>query len=137
MRTSRAKAAAVILLVFLLGGVTGAALTRWVVARKLSELLESDPVTVRQRVILFALDRKLDLSDDQRSRIRRILAAQRPEFAAVARKLDAELRPLRTRTASRIREVLEQKQRRRFDLLMERLETKLRRFEAGSGHGSK
>lgn len=137
MKQPRMKAIVVIVLVFLLGGVTGGALTRWVVARKLSELLESDPVTVRQRVILFALDRKLDLSDGQRARASRILASQRPEFAAVARKLDAELRPLRARTATRIRAVLEQGQRRQFDRLMEGLEAKLRRFESGSDHGSK
>lgn len=137
MSASRYKAIGVIAVIFVLGGVTGGAVTRWMIARKLSELLESDPATVRQRAILFALDRKLDLSDGQRSRIGRILLSTWPEFAAVTRTCEVELRPVRKRTAARIREVLGREQQQRFDRLVKTVEAKLRRFESGSDHGSK
>jgi len=82
--------------------------------------------------MLWALDRKLSLSGEQRERIEGILAAHSAEFAAIARRSEPELEPLMDHVQLEIRATLTPDQLGKFDELATRLKERHRRALGGS-----
>ncbi len=110
---ARLKVWAVLIAIFLLGGVTGAALDgvyRSRAAGGRSEAHRRDPEEQ-----FATMRRELSLSDEQASAIRAILEESRSEF----RTLRAEVKPrydeVRQRARTRMRALLNPEQQQRFD----------------------
>jgi hypothetical protein len=111
----RAKAAAVLVAVFVLGGVAGGAVGRITAIREMRRMVEGPPPEARARFRLEAMRRHLDLRDDQVARLREIMAAADAERDELMKTCGPELEELRRRTDTRVREVLDEGQRKRFD----------------------
>jgi Spy/CpxP family protein refolding chaperone len=128
----RLRAGATLLAVFALGAATGAAGARYTTSRSLHHFLDASPSEARRRAMLWALDRKLSLSDEQRDRIEAILASHSAEFAAIARRTEPELEPLMARVEVEIRATLTPEQQAKFvELSAKRRERRLRALESG------
>jgi hypothetical protein len=116
----RVKAALAFAGVFALGVVTGGGAMRFRQARTFSGFVDGDPVAGRQRAVLWALDRKLDLDRAQRDRIEAILAAHEPELDAAQRAMEPQVAPVFAKIEEEIRATLTAEQRPRFDELSKR-----------------
>ena len=113
--SARAKAAAVLAAVFLLGGVAGGAVGRLTALREMRRMVEGPPPEARARFRLEAMRRHLDLRDDQVTRVRAIMSEADAERDRLMETCGPGLDDLRKRTDARLREVLDEDQRRRFD----------------------
>jgi hypothetical protein len=91
-------------LVFAAGVATGGLAGRAVQQRRLHELLVGDPAVLRSRLMLYALDHRLELTPDQHAEAERVLRAQeepyrqalelsRPSVRALRRELASDLAP--------------------------------------------
>lgn len=116
---ARFKPIAVIVAVFLLGGVAGGAATR---AYTLDELRPSVAPGDRLHSKVRALQRDLDLSDAQVEEVTRILSSVEGDRQVLIKPCKPALNELHERTHARIHEVLNEKQRARHDELHELLE---------------
>jgi Spy/CpxP family protein refolding chaperone len=105
---------------FLLGGVTGAAVMHAVDNRELAVMLDAPPGEAQQQLRLRALARKLRLNDEQRQRIAEILRAEREHCAPPRERVDEQLRECRERTRAAVDEVLTPRQRQKLDEIIER-----------------
>ena len=123
----RLRAAGTLLAVFALGAATGAAGMRYSTARSLHYLLDAPPGEARRRAMVWALDRRLSLSDAQHARVEAILAAHSGEYAAIYRRTEPEMAALRARVEGEIREVLRPDQQGKFDELAARFKARHRR----------
>jgi hypothetical protein len=136
----RLRAAATLIAVFALGAATGAAVTRYTTSRSVHHFLDASPSEARRQAMVWALDRKLSLSGEQRERIEAILAAHNPEFAAIARRTEPELNPLMDRVHAEIRATLTSEQQGKFDELATKLKERHRRalgFGSGEDGGAR
>lgn len=120
--------------IFVLGASAGAAAGYAVASKKLAEVLRADrPLLVEARR-MEALSSELDLSREQRRRIREILEQSREEnrklTSAMFEKCGEDLRELRRRIDGQVSTVLDEQQRRRFHELMEKRGA---RFPLGPG----
>lgn len=113
--STRFKAIAVLSAVFLLGAVAGGAAGRITALREIRHLTEGPPPEARARFRLEAMRRHLQLRDDQLDRVRTIMAEADAERDGLMEKCGPGLDELRRRTDTRLREVLDEEQRRRFD----------------------
>lgn len=111
----RAKAAGVLAAVFLLGGLAGGAAGRITALREMGRMVEGPPPEARARFRLEAMRRHLDLRDDQVARVRAIMAEADAERDRLMETCGPGLDDLRRRTDARVREVLDEDQRKRFD----------------------
>ena len=106
----------VLLVVFVLGGVTGAALTGLYRSRASSGRTESHERAVSERIEKMRQDLKLD--DQQTAAVRTILDETRNEY----RTLRTELRPRfdepRLKARARIRALLNSEQQQKFDAMV-------------------
>lgn len=127
--TARWKAVAVLISVFVLGGAAGAAAGRITAMREMRHLVEGPPLEARARFRVEAMRRHLDLRDDQVARVRAIMDEADGERDKLMAGCGPGLEELRARTDTRIREVLDEPQRRRFDDLAAR-----RGHPRGPGH---
>jgi hypothetical protein len=123
----RLRAAGTLLAVFALGAATGSAATRYHASRSLHHLLDAPPSEARRRAIVWALDRQLSLSSDQRERIEAILAAHSGELSAIARRTEPELSPIMARIEEEMRATLRPDQQGKFDTLAARFKDRHRR----------
>ena len=113
-RTSmRVKAGAVLIAVFLLGGLAGGAAGRVSAFRDFNRMMEGPHAKNR----LEAMRRHLDLRDDQVPKVQAIL----DEADAEREKLMGQCAPLleesHKRTDAKLREVLDEEQKKRLDAL--------------------
>jgi len=116
-----------VFLVFLLGGVTGAGLTRaWDERKLLSAPLDPGvgPSDTQWPVIMWALDRKLHLSEDQHTQVSGILKEFAGKLSTTLRELAPKLRALRASFKERMHGVLDETQRSDFDALMKDFEAR-------------
>ncbi len=127
MISPRLRAAGTLLAVFALGAATGGAVVRYTTTRSIHHLLDAPPGEARRRAMLWALDRKLSLTDAQRDRIEGILTAHAGEYAAIHRRTEPEMAALRARVEGEIREVLTPDQKGKFDELAAKLKARHRR----------
>jgi hypothetical protein len=115
--SARYKAVLVLAAVFALGGVAGAAVGRVTALRELRRTMEGPPAEARARFRLEALRRHLDLSEDQLARMRTVIDEAESERDAAMAACGPGLDELRRRTDTRVREILNEEQRKHFDEL--------------------
>lgn len=84
-RSLKLKVFAGLLLVFGLGGATGAAVMRSIDNQRLLDLFEKGPVQTRREIVLLELEQRLKLTPSQREEVSAILDAQVTENAATLR----------------------------------------------------
>jgi Spy/CpxP family protein refolding chaperone len=106
-RRLRLLSAAVLAATFALGAIAGGGIYRWIIADRLlpADDLPRGPWPLHQ----------LDLSDEQRARVRDIFERHRPELDALLRDSFPQVRAIHERIDSEIRELLTPEQRDRFD----------------------
>ena len=113
----RARAALVIVAVFLAGAVVGSALTVRVVARRVSAIFEGDPKQTLARLYGAELDRRLHLSRDQRKAVEQVVNDDHAALARLGQSSYPELSEMRRKRHARIRELLTPEQRATFDVI--------------------
>ncbi len=133
MISPRLRAAATLIAVFALGAATGAAGMRYVTYRSVHRFLDAPPWEARRRAMMWAIERNLTLTGDQRTRIEAILAGHGPELAAIARHSEPEVEALTDRIHAEIRATLTPDQLAPFDELAARIKERHRRALAGGG----
>jgi Spy/CpxP family protein refolding chaperone len=120
--SAKLKGGLVLVGVFLLGGLAGGATARAWVQRDYAAQLTGRPGERIARRHLGALARELNLSDEQRERVRAIMDKHRSEREAVMKKLaescGAPMREHKAKVDAEIRAVLDPEQRKRFDALL-------------------
>jgi hypothetical protein len=104
--------------VFLLGGVTGAAVMHVVEARRSIDMFDAASKGSRHGVFLWSLERKLGLSSEQRQAAEEILAKYDRDVAAVMAPVDPRTKELRQKMRADIRAKLSPAQQTRYDELM-------------------
>ncbi|MCC6129329.1 MAG: hypothetical protein IT186_05325 [Acidobacteria bacterium] len=107
-----------VLLIFLLGAVSGAATYHVVRTRIETRLFESKDVVIE--IILFRMTRDLDLSAQQRAQVRAALLAGRRDLVMLEKDLVPVVEHIFDRTAGRISAVLTPEQRARFAPVVEK-----------------
>jgi hypothetical protein len=121
------KAALVAFTLFALGVVAGAALTRALAVRQAVRVLEHDPVRGPRRLYIWALTKKLDLSDEDRARIEAVFERHDEELRDVRRSIEPRLSALRRTLEDEIVLVLPEAQRDPFRALRREDEERYRR----------
>ena len=106
MTTPRWKPIAVLVAVFLLGGVAGAGGGRLLAMRELAGTMRGPPAEARARFRLEAMRRHLDLDDAQAQELEAILDEAETEREALMRSCGPGLEELRARTEARVDAVL-------------------------------
>jgi Spy/CpxP family protein refolding chaperone len=128
----RLKIYGVVLGIFVLGAGAGAAAGYAIATRKLAQVLGDDRPGAGEARRFEALSHELDLSSEQRRKVRAIMERHRDEnrqlTQAMFEKCSDDLRDLRSRVDAEIRAVLSEQQARRFSELMEK---RGRRFPLG------
>jgi hypothetical protein len=113
---SPARARLVVIGVFLLGFVAGAAALLVVRARIERRLLDApDPLA---RLVVFKLNRELRLSPEQRLEVYRVMTESRGEVMSLTADLLPRLLEVFDRDQARIRAVLTPRQQEKFDRLV-------------------
>ena len=128
LKGATARAVLALAGMFVLGGVAGAGLTRWMQLRGALAYLDSAPDEGPRRALESALRHRLGLDDAQSRRLHEILRVQAEGHRGLRRRVEPEARALRVSTASRIREVLRPEQMREFDRLVGEHERRLTRW---------
>jgi Spy/CpxP family protein refolding chaperone len=121
----KVKVYGVVLGIFVLGAGAGGAAGYAVASKRLAEALGDDrPALGDARRAVAAMSRDLDLSREQRQKVRDILERHRGENRELKRgmvdKCGGDLKSLRQRVDGEIRGVLEPTQQKRFDELVDK-----------------
>lgn len=116
----RFKATAILVALFLLGGAAGAAVMRTVMLGEYRQTFGGPPGQSRAQFRLRAMERHLDLSDEQRTKIESILAETGDKKDEAMEPCRAGMDQLRTATETRIDEVLTPEQRAKHQEMRER-----------------
>lgn len=120
MTTGRWKTIAVLVAVFLLGGLAGAGGGRFLAMRELAGTMRGPPAEARARFRVEAMRRHLDLDDAQARELEVIFDEAETEREALMRSCGPGLEELRTRTEARVDAVLRPEQRARHEELERR-----------------
>ncbi len=105
---------------FLLGGVTGAAVTRTYQQRQFQAQLREGPGPARSKMRLRAMRRFLELTDAQATEVEAILTEAETKHGELFEKCGPELKALRADTEAKIDAVLTEEQRAAYEKLLER-----------------
>jgi hypothetical protein len=117
----RVQSVLVLVGVFVLGSVTGGALTRFYGARHAQHSpFETSPLVMRQRAFIAAPDREVRLEDDQRDEIHAIMVEHEPEVREIRRLVGPRVRTLRAAALDEIRRVMRPEQMPRFQRFVEK-----------------
>jgi hypothetical protein len=114
--------------VFVLGVLTGGGLALVGVRRKARSLLDGPPEHVEPRALVFAMNRALDLSEEQRDRVMAIALRHQPEINARRRAIEPELAAIRAQAKDEIRATLTPRQQAKFDVMALRFEQRRKRM---------
>jgi periplasmic protein CpxP/Spy len=119
------KVYGVVLGIFVLGAGAGGAAGYAVASKRLAEALGDDrPAQGDSRRAVAAISRELDLSREQRQKVRQIMDRHRDENRELMRgmveKCGSELQGLRQRVDGEIKQVLDPEQQKRFQELTEK-----------------
>lgn len=119
---SKTKAALALAVVFLLGVVTGAAVWHVAYARNATDTFDAASRGSRYGVFVWSLERKLDLTGEQKRSIEAIMARYERDVAAVAPAPDPRVTALREQMRADIRALLDDRQKKRFVELITELD---------------
>lgn len=113
--TPRVRAGAILLGVFLFGGVAGAGASRAYTFHELKSRMEGPPAEARARFRMEAMRRNLDLSEGQVAQIEKILGETEGERDKRMESCKPGLDELRETTEAQIREVLDEVQVKKYE----------------------
>jgi hypothetical protein len=139
MNRSKLKVLGAFAAVFLLGGVTGGATMHVVDTRRTIDMFDAASQGSRHGVFLWSLERKLDLSPQQRGEFEQIMAQYDRDVAAAMVPVDPRAKELRKKMRAELRAKLTPAQQARYDELMTTWDAARRRSRpdvgkpAGSG----
>jgi Spy/CpxP family protein refolding chaperone len=135
VKSAKLKGGLILVGVFVLGGLAGGAGMRAYMQRDYAEELTAGPAERLGRRHFMALSRELDLSDEQREKVREIMRKHRPEREQLMQQLaedcGAPLGEHKAKLDAEIRSVLDPEQQKRFDALLEKQD---QRFSLGGRH---
>lgn len=115
---SKGKLGAVLAAVFLLGVVTGGASWHVISARFAIDLFDAARAGSRHGVFVWSLERKLDLSAEQKAKIEAILTEYDRATDAVKPAVDPRVAALKTQMRSDVRATLTPEQQPKYDALI-------------------
>lgn len=118
--------------VFCLGAVTGGAAWHVISRRTSVDLFDAAAQGSRHGVFVWSLDRKLDLSGEQKAAIEQILRDYDRDAADVTPPPDPRLKALRAQMRADIRTKLDADQAVRFDTLMDDLDAVRQRAKSSA-----
>jgi hypothetical protein len=119
---ARTKLGAMLAAVFVLGAVTGAASWHVFSARAQIDMFDAAHAGSRHGVFVWSLERKLDLSAQQKSKIEQILADYDLATDAVRRPVDPRVAALKDQMRSDVRATLTPDQQSKYDILVAELD---------------
>lgn len=118
VRRSERRTLALVVVIFALGVLVGALTTRAMQARRLRALLAGDPATLRNQMMLRALERRLGLSPSQRAQAERVLEAQSQPYRDALEPCRPRVRALRLEMRRALAPTLDPAQREALDTLV-------------------
>lgn len=121
-RLSRTKLAAMLGAVFLLGVVTGGASWHVLSARAQIDMFDAAHAGARHGVFVWSLERKLDLSAEQKQKIEQILSDYDRATDAVKPPVDPRVAALKAQMRSDVRATLRPEQQAKYDTLIAELD---------------
>jgi hypothetical protein len=121
----RRKAALTLVLVFVVGAVCSAVVTRIVTQRAIVNLLDGPPERIRTQAILFRLNLELELTQEQQAELRNILEKHQAELAVLRKSIEPQVKAARSKQWTEMRALLREDQRASFDRMVRDLETRL------------
>lgn len=133
MNRSKLKVLGAFAAVFLLGGVSGGAIMRVVEARRTIDMFDAASQGSKHGVFLWSLERKLDLSPQQRRELEEIMAQYDRDVAAAMVPVDPRTKELRKKMRAELRAKLTPEQQPRYDELMETWDAARRRAKGQGG----
>lgn len=136
MNQVRWKVALTLLLVFMAGAVCSAVATRIITQRAIVDLLDGPPERIRTQVVLFRLNLELDLTEEQRAGMRKVLEKQQSEMRVLRQSIEPQLKVIRSKQWTEMRALLREDQRTAFDRMARDLETRLSRTLSSAQVGS-
>ncbi len=119
---SKLGAGGLLAAVFALGAVTGAASWHVISARSVIDLFDAAQSGSRHGVFVWSLERKLDLSADQKQKILEILADYDRAADAAKPPVDPRVAALKDQMRADIRATLDAEQQPKFDELIKKLD---------------
>lgn len=121
---SKLKIYGIVAGIFVVGAGAGGAAGYAVASKKMAQLLREDRPGMGEERRFEGLSRELDLTSEQRQKVRTIMERHRDENRDLTRamfeKCGDDLKGLRDRVDGEIRGVLDEKQKKRFGELMEK-----------------
>ena len=120
-----------VLLIFALGALAGSLGTRFYVRERIVAFTRGDPPAVR---MLKRISRQLDLTQSQREKIDKIVAATQAELFDFRRRYHPEFVQIVDKSIGLMKEQLDDAQKEKLDQLYERLKRRVhrRRFHRGA-----
>ena len=125
MRPGTPQVVVAMLVCFVLGGITGAALHRRAVVEATADQFERSPLEAQRRALLTALERRVGLDDEDLARVAAALDQQMEKNRALRREIEPRARALRAETSERVRAGLAEDKRARFDAFVEQNERRI------------
>ena len=125
MRPGTSQVVAAMLVCFVLGGITGAALHRRAVLEATADQFERSPLEAQRRALLTALERRVGLNDEELARVAAALDQQMEKNRALRREIEPRARALRAETSERVRAGLAEDKRARFDAFVQQNERRI------------
>ncbi len=114
------KAGVVLLVTFVLGGVAGGFAMRATHHKRFGRHFGGPPHEAREKFLVEAMSRRLDLDDGQRDKIRTIIESHRDERRAISEKCRPEHDALRDKVDAEVAAVLTPEQKKLHEELRER-----------------
>jgi Spy/CpxP family protein refolding chaperone len=118
--TPKLRAGLLLAGMFVLGGVAGASVHRFMFARRMHAMMQLPPEEARVQMRVRAMRRHLDLSHDQAQKIEAILRDAEKEHDTAEGPCRANLDAMHDRIHKRVSEVLTPEQREKADKVMAR-----------------
>ncbi|MFI5296084.1 MAG: hypothetical protein ACHQ0Y_13800 [Thermodesulfovibrionales bacterium] len=111
------KAIASVILVFLLGAMTGALVTHTIYRQKMENIIKDEPRTIRE-VIVQRLDRKLSLDPAQLEQVRAIVRETHSEMKNVRKQIRPQIDEILTRSQAKVRAILRPDQLEKYEKIL-------------------
>ncbi len=86
-----------------------------------------------KKMMLHKLDKALALTEDQEQKVREIFAANEPKMRALHEEIRPKFNAIRDAARDEIRKILTPEQITKFEALNERMDERMKRFEAKTG----
>lgn len=127
---SKTKAIIGVCLIFIMGVVSGVAVTMRFVNRRIHAMVEGGP-QVMGEVIVRRLDHQLHLDAGQRAQVQKIIEGRRGQVMAIRSQIQPQIAQITRQSTSEIRAILTPDQATKFDTIVEKNRNRWSRFHNG------